>query len=158
MAKHLYDSTGRLALVLDDESYGWGFKCPRKWSDAKGHLVEEHLERPAASIRQVLEDKRIARLAAEEERKLAMERQRLRAEEQRQEKEEEERINELKDWAQTWRECERLRAFVAVWEQRIEADGDKIEPGTPADAWRHWALLAIDRLDPLVVSPEGPDD
>jgi hypothetical protein len=123
----LYDSTARLALVLDDEMYGWSLKCPRKWSDAKGHLVEEHLEEAVSSIQQVLEDKRHVRLAAEEERKREMERQRIWAEEQRQEKEEEQRIDELKLWARTWRECERLRVFLAAWERRTEAEGGRIE-------------------------------
>ena len=158
MKRHFYDSTSRLAFILDDESYGWRFKCPRKWSDAKGHLVEEHLDQAVSSIRQVLENKRLARIAAEEERKRAVERQRLRAEEQRQETEEQERIDELKLWSQTWYECERLRAFVAAWEQRMEADGEEIEPGTPADAWRRWALLAIDRLDPLVDPGQAAGD
>jgi hypothetical protein len=148
--KHFYDSTGRLTLVLDDEMYAWSFKRPRKWSDAKGHLVEEHVEEAVSSIRQVLEDKRQARRAAEEEREREIERQKIRADEQRQDKEEERRVDQLKVWAQTWRECERLRAFVAAWEQRMEVDGSRIAPGSPADAWRRWAHLAIDQLDPLI--------
>jgi hypothetical protein len=37
--RHVYDPTGRLTLILDDDSYRWDFDCARKWSDAKGHVV-----------------------------------------------------------------------------------------------------------------------
>lgn len=41
------------------------------------------------------------------------------------------------------------RAFVAEWEQQTEARHGRIENGSEADAWRRWALHAIDRLDRL---------
>jgi hypothetical protein len=111
---------------------------------------ERQSRRGTSSILRVLEAKRQGRLAAEEERKREAERQRFRAEAQRQEKEEEQRIGQLKLWTQAWRECEHLRNFVGAWERQVEAKGGKIESGTPADAWRRWALCAIDRLDPLI--------
>jgi hypothetical protein len=150
VARYLYDPTGRLALILDDESYGWGFGCPRKWRDAKGHFVEERVEEAVASIRHALEAKWKSHLEIEERRKRDLERERLRVEEQRQEKEEEQRVEQLRSWARAWRECERLRAFIAAWERVTEADGNLIEHGSPEDAWRRWAFSAIDQLDPLV--------
>ena len=94
--------------------------------------------------------KRLAREAAEEERKREFDRQRLRAEEQRQEGQEKQRVDQLKQWAQAWHECENLRAFIAAWETRVESEGEVIPPGSPTDAWRRWALLMIDKLDPLI--------
>ena len=112
--------------------------------------MEERVEEAVASIRHALDAKWKSHLEVEERRKQELERERLRAEQQRQEKEEEQRVEQLRSWARTWRECERLRAFIAAWERAAEVDGKLIEHGSPADAWRRWALLAIDQLDPLV--------
>jgi hypothetical protein len=147
--RHVYDPTGRLTLALDDDGYRWS--SGRTWSDSRGHVIEEHVEEITSAIAQALVDKRLARQEAEEERKRDFERQRLRAEEQRQEGEEKQRVDQLKQWAQAWRECENLRAFMAAWEARMEADGEAIPSGSPADAWQRWVLMMIDKLDPLIL-------
>ena len=110
---------------------------------------DESSDSVAHSIHRALKSKRVDRLRAEEERRLELEHQKLDAEAQRQESEEEERIEQLKSWEQAWTQCERLRAFVARWEQHVEAQYGPIQPGSPADAWRRWAHQAIDRLDPF---------
>jgi hypothetical protein len=143
--RYLYQSIGQLTLSLDEDKYS---RSARNWNDHKGHTVEEYLEEIASTIHRLLEDKHRARLAAEENRKREMEREKLWAEQQRQDKEEAERVEQLKLWAKAWHECEQLRAFVAEWERRTEANSE-IQVGSPADAFRRWALLAIDRLDPL---------
>jgi len=92
---------------------------------------------------------RQATIRREEERQREVKRQAIRAEEQRQAKEEEKRVDELKRQAGAWFEAERLRAFVAAWENELVADGEEIGLGSEADGWRRWATLAIDQLDPI---------
>lgn len=138
-----------MILVLDDDQYGWSFDLPRRWSDAKGHLVEEYVGEIVSSIIQTLEAKRQTSIRREEERQREIKRQAIRAEEQRQVEEEEKRVDELKRQTRAWFESERLRAFVAAWEKELAARGKEIAPGSEADGWRRWATLAIDQLDPL---------
>lgn len=144
--RHLYDPSGRLSLILDDESY----RCSRKWSDAKGHLVEDYIDEAVSSIGQALEAKWQARVRLEEERRRELERQKIRAEEVRQEREEEQRFEQLNKWADVWKQCEQLRAFLGAWEHKTEAMNGPILPGSPADGWRRWVNGLIDKLDPLV--------
>lgn len=143
-----YHPTGILTLALDEGSYR-KIDSRRTWSDGIGHLIEDRIDSVRESIRQILKLKLAERIAAEERQRRERELQKLREEAQRQQKEEQERVDQLKTWSRMWSECERLRAFVAQWEQQTQAKHGPIECGSPADAWRRWALLAIDRLDPL---------
>lgn len=146
--RYHYHPTGILTLALDEGSYRT-LHVRRTWSDGKGRLVEDRIEEAWHSIQQILKLKRDERIAAEERQRRERELQRLREEAQRQQREEKERVEQLKAWGQTWNECERLRAFVEQWERHTEARHGQIVSGSPADAWRRWALRAIDLLDPL---------
>ena len=55
--RFLYDPSGRLILILDDDSYTWAYGCRRKWSDAKGHVVEEYVDEAVTSIQYVRKGK-----------------------------------------------------------------------------------------------------
>jgi hypothetical protein len=146
--RYHHHPSGILTLTLDESSY-WKLGCRRKWTDAKGHLIEEYIEQAASSIRQALQLKREDRIKVEDERRRELERQRLRAESQRQDNEEAERVEQLKRWERAWSECERLRAFVAEWERHVEAANGEIAIGSSSDGWRRWAYVAINRLDPF---------
>ncbi len=150
--RHLYDPSGRLTLILDDDSYRWDLNCARKWSDAKGHVVEEHIDDAISSIREALQGKRQTRIRIEQERQREVERQKIRAEEMRQEREEEQRFEGLKKMAAAWNQCERLRSFIAAWERATETKHGPILSGSPEDGWRRWVIDAIDKVDPLVDS------
>jgi hypothetical protein len=148
--RFLHHPGGRATLVLDNDSYRLDLSCPRKWSDAKGHVIEEYIDEAISSIRQALLAKHQARILMEEERQRVLERQKILAEESRQKREEEQRFEDLKRWAQEWSRCERMRAFMAAWEHAVEAQGGPILSGSLEDGWRRWAGLLIDRLDPLI--------
>jgi hypothetical protein len=47
------------------------------------------------------------------------------------------------------RAAERMRAFLAAWEQRNEAVNGPIVLGSPADGFRRCVSLVIDEIDPL---------
>jgi YD repeat-containing protein len=153
--RHVYDPSGRLTLILDDDSYRWEFDCVRKWSDAKGRVVEEHIDDAISSVREALQSKRQTRIRIEEERQREIERQRVRAEEIRQEREEEQRFEGLKRLAGAWSQCEQLRGFIAAWEHATEAKNGPISPGSPEDGWRRWVNGLIDKIDPLVEAIPG---
>jgi len=108
------------------------------------------MDEAISSIRQALNAKHENRVRVEEERQRELERQKVRAEELRQLREEEQRFEELKRAAKVWSQCERLRIFVAAWERNTEARQGQLKSGSRADAWRRWALMAIDSMDPLV--------
>jgi septin family protein len=146
--RYHYHPSGILTLALDEDSH-WGFGCRCRWSDARGHHIEEHINKAVESIHQALKSKYDDRIKADEKKRHELEHQRLRAEAQRQDKEETERLEQLRSWEQAWSECERLRAFVNRWEQVVEAEHGQIESGSSHDAWRRWAYLAIDHIDPL---------
>jgi hypothetical protein len=150
--RHLYDPSGRLTLILDDDSYHWDLDRARKWSDAKGHVVEERIDDAISSIREALQCKRETRIRIEQERQREVERQRIRAEEMRQERDEEHRFEGLKNMAAAWSQCEQLRSFIAAWERATETKHGPILSGSPEDGWRRWAIDSIDKVDPLVDS------
>ena len=58
VAKHIYDPTGRLTFMLDEDRYGWASKSGRTWTDSRGHLIEEYLDEIVSAITQAFVDKR----------------------------------------------------------------------------------------------------
>ena len=146
--RYHYHPGGILTLALDEDSHS-GLSCRYRWSDARGHHIEEHIDKAVESIHQALKSKHDHRIKAEEKKRRELEHQRLRTEAQRQDNEETGRLEQLRRWEHAWSECERLRAFVARWEQVVEAEHGQIESGSSHDAWRRWAYLAIDHLDPF---------
>jgi hypothetical protein len=142
--KFLFDPTGRLTIVLDEDRYS-----PEKWIDKRGHHIEEYVDAVVHSIQQSLVDKAKARIEAEEHRKLEAVRQQLRADADRQHREQAQRVEDLKGWTESWAAAERMRAFLAAWEQRNEAVHGPIALGSPADGFRRWVSLVIEEIDPL---------
>lgn len=143
--RYSYEPTGRLSLVLDANLYR-----AQRWSDKRGHFIEEYLDSAVVSIEQSLEARHKERMEAEQRRQRETERQRVQEEVDRQNREQKKRIEQLKDWAKTWAEAEQLRAFLSAWEKSTEGEHGAIEQGSQADGFRRWVALVIEQIDPLL--------
>ncbi len=98
-----------------------------------------------------------------DEQRTEREAQRLRYEEERRKQYEEQQRRDLearrwkhfREQAVSWRECERLRAFVDAIEHRMQTEQVDDIDGIPAAEWVAWTREQIEQLDPMNSDLEG---
>jgi hypothetical protein len=142
-----HEPAGKLVLVI--HSGTWGRHEQRsRWSDAKVQRIENRigdfvagLMRTAVMLRRQ-EEERKAR--EEQEKKRAQERTQLREEIQ----EEEKKLEQFNKWVEEWERAERLRRFIAAYEQKSRSWSADKQP--EYQAWIEWATRQADRVDPFI--------
>jgi len=142
-----HEPVGKLVLVI--QASLWREHEQRtRWSDAKVQRVESlvgdfvaGLLRTAVAIRRQ-ENERKQREAERDRR--AREAEQLRKDIQ----EEEKKLEQFKQWVESWEHAERLRRFIAVYAEKTASWPAEKQP--KYKAWVEWATKQADRLDPFV--------
>jgi hypothetical protein len=146
-----HEPAGKLVLTILVSTWGQ-FEQRKRWSDAKVQRLENlisdvvaGLVRTAVSLRRQEEEHN--RREAEEQR-----RERDREQLRKDIKEEEEKLEEFQEWIEGWDRADRMRRFIAAYEQQSRSW--PAEKQSKYKAWVEWANRQADRSDPLV--PKKP--
>lgn len=142
-----HEPVGKLALVI--RSGLWEqYEQRARWSDAKVQRVENLIAEFVAGLMRTA----VAKRRQEEERKQREAKEQKRARERSQLlkeiREEEEKLKQLNAWVDAWERAERLRRFIAAYEEKTRSWSPEKQPRYKA--WIDWATLQADRIDPFV--------
>jgi hypothetical protein len=142
-----HEPAGKLALIIHSGTWD-RYEQRKRWSDAKVQRVETSipdfvaaLMRTAISIRRQEQDRK-QREAEQQER--ALERAQLVRDIQKEEK----KLEQFNKWVDEWERAERLRRFIATYEEKSRCWSAEKEP--QYKEWIEWATQQADRIDPFV--------
>jgi hypothetical protein len=136
--------TGQLVLRIESHT---DEPCRKQWQDTARHTLEEQLTEVLAAFVHVahlvgLREQR----CAEERAKRAIEQQR-RDELDRQYRMRQQRLDQVVEAADRWKQCERIHAFIRHMEERA-ACNPKLSGSPELAQWLSWVRARVDEADP----------
>lgn len=142
-----HEPAGKLVLVIRSEASGQ-YEQRTRWSDAKLQRVEDRIADFVAALMRTA----IGLRRQEEERKQREAEQQKRANErvqlQKDIQQEEEKLEQFNKWVDSWERAERLRRFIAAYQDKSRSWSTQNQP--QHKAWIEWATRQADRIDPFV--------
>jgi len=144
--KQVREATGELIFRIRSLQYS---SAQSEWRDRPDHLLEDQLNAIVAGFIVAGEVLRRQRLERQEEtlRYAEAERERWKQEELR--RKETERVQELFQCVNAWRQAAEIRAYVQAVRAMSETSRCDINGGN-LEQWVSWALAQADRLNPIV--------
>ncbi len=123
------------------------------WADGKKQRLEDCLNDFIIVLikRSVADRARALERQRQENERLELARRRV--EEEKRREEEKKRLQNLVSEAQSWKQSQLIREYVAAVRAKVIERNIEIVPGGEIDQWITWANQQADRLDPLAKSP-----
>jgi hypothetical protein len=152
-----YDFIPSGRFILEIKGYvGDGGRA--SWSDGKKQKLENCLNDFIIGLIKASVAKRARDLEWERQENERLELARKQAEEVRRREEEKKRLQNLISEAQSWKQGQLIREYVAAVRAKAIEKKIEITPGGEIDRWITWANQQADRLDPLVETPPLTSD
>lgn len=143
--KKTWSYTGKLEFRIRE--YGLNHERTR-WRDTTQKRLEDQLDGVVAGVINTADRLRLRAEDQRREQKRWQEAQEARRQEQRRRQEEEGCRKALEDAAERWAKCQQMRAYLAAYEDKLEAAG-QLNVDTEASRWLAWANAYVERQDPL---------